>query len=101
MIKVTRAPSHPGELLKDELEDLGITVTKAATDLQISRNLLHGILAGRKPIRPDTAVKIGKYLGNGGGLWLRMQAAYDLYHTEKASASIVRHIPEAARIESR
>ncbi len=95
MIKVTRSPTHPGELLRDEIDELDITVTQAAEDLKISRSLLHGILAGRKSITPETAVKIGKYIGNGGGLWLRMQVAYDLYHAEKSMTKVVRQIPEA------
>jgi len=95
-MKTNRAPTHPGKLLKGELEEMEISVTQAAKDLDISRNLLHGILAETKPISSESAVKIGKYLGNGGGLWSRMQAAYDLYQAEKKMVKTVKQIPAAA-----
>ena len=96
MIKVTRRPTHPGEILKDELDELKITVKQAAEDLNMSRNLLHGILAARKPISPESAVKIGKYIGNGPELWSRMQMAYDVYEAEANLADIVDQIPRAS-----
>ena len=88
--------SHPGEVLAETLEDLEITVTKAAKDLGISRQILSGILNGKRSITPEMAVRIGKYLGNGAEIWARMQTNYDLRQAETALRATLRQIPNVA-----
>ena len=91
------APSHPGALLAEELEALDIRVSKAARDLGVSRQILSAIVNCRRPVTAEMAVRIGKYIGNGSGLWLRMQANHDLWNAELKMKSEVRKIrPPAA-----
>jgi addiction module HigA family antidote len=91
-------PVHPGELLKKEvLPALGLTVTEAARRLRVSRQMLHGILAGTRSISPEMALRIGKFVGNGPGLWIRMQEEYDLWHAESKLAAELRRIQTAKR----
>jgi addiction module HigA family antidote len=78
-----RCPSHPGEVILDMLEDLDYSKSAIARMLGISRQQLHAILAARKPVSPDIAARLGKLFGNGPGLWLRLQAAYDAWHAER------------------
>jgi addiction module HigA family antidote len=78
-----RCPSHPGEVLEDILPALGKPKAEIARLLGISRQMLYDITAGRKPISPTIAAKIGKLVGNGPAIWLRMQAAYDAWHAER------------------
>lgn len=78
-----RQPTHPGAILREDvLPDLGISVSALARALYVSRQTVHGILNESKPITPNTALRLGKFIGNGPGVWLRMQEAYDLYVTE-------------------
>ena len=78
-----RPPVHPGEILREDvLKSLGLTVSEAARRLGVSRQQLHRILACTHPITIEMALRIGKFAGNGPGLWLRMQQAYDLWHVE-------------------
>ena len=78
-----RSPVHPGEILREDvLPTLGLSVSEAARRLGISRQRLHRVLACTHPITTDMALRIGKFAGNGPGLWLRMQQVYDLWHTE-------------------
>jgi addiction module HigA family antidote len=84
LLALRRPPSHPGALVADELEELGMTVTAAARHLHISRGHLHRILAGTSPVSGEVAVRLGRMFGNGPGLWARMQLAYDLWHAERA-----------------
>jgi addiction module HigA family antidote len=87
-------PAHPGAILKDDvLPALDVTVTQAARELGISRQTLHRLLAGRIGVSPEMAVRLGCYLGNGPDLWLRMQAAYDLWHARRRLGEAVRRIP--------
>ena len=78
-----RPPVHPGEILREDvLKSLHLTVSEAARRLGVSRQQLHRILASTHPITIEMALRIGKFAGNGPGLWLRMQQAYDLWHAE-------------------
>ncbi|PRX08530.1 UNVERIFIED_ORG: addiction module HigA family antidote [Martelella mediterranea] len=80
-----RCPSHPGELLRETvIPATGKSISEIARLLGISRQQLHAILAERKPVSPEVAVRLGKLFGNGAGLWLRMQSAYDTWHAERS-----------------
>ena len=82
-----RAPVHPGEILREDvIKSLGLSVSEAARRLGVSRQQLHRILACTHPISTEMALRIGKFAGNGPGLWLRMQQAYDLWHAENRLA---------------
>ena len=95
-IHPNRCPTHPGELLREDvLPALGLTVSEAARKLRISRQGLHRVLAGRMTVTPEMAVRLGKFCGNGPGLWLRMQAAFDLWHAERRMKDELRRIPPA------
>jgi addiction module HigA family antidote len=79
-----RPPVHPGEILREDvLKNIGLSVSETARRLGVSRQQLHRVLAGTHPITPEMALRIGKFAGNGPGIWLRMQQAYDLWHTEQ------------------
>jgi antitoxin HigA-1 len=89
-----RTPTHPGAILREDvLPALRVTVTDAARQLGISRQALHAILAERAGISAEMAVRLGKFCGNGPGLWLRMQQAHDLWKAEQAMADVVKRIP--------
>jgi addiction module HigA family antidote len=89
-----KSPPHPGELVGDNLEELGISVTAAAKGLGITRQQLHNIIAGRSAIMPEMAVKLEKALGSTADTWLRMQMNYDLAQIRKRGAiNIKRFVP--------
>jgi addiction module HigA family antidote len=94
---VKREPTHPGEILREDvLPALRMSVSQAARELGVSRQLLHRILAGRAPVTPEMAVRLGKWAGNGPALWLGMQQAFDLWHAEQALGAEVERIPRHA-----
>ncbi|HKG00055.1 MAG TPA: HigA family addiction module antitoxin [Xanthobacteraceae bacterium] len=89
-----RCPTHPGELLREDvIPATGKTKTEISGLLGISRQHLYDILEERKPVSPSVAVRLGKLFGDGAGPWLRMQAAYDTWHVERALASELKKIP--------
>ena len=89
-----RQPTHPGEVLREDvLPALGLSVSEAARQLRVSRQTLHRILAGTSAVTPEMAVRLGKFCGNGPGLWLRMQEAYDLWHAERRLIKELDKIP--------
>lgn len=80
----SRVPTHPGFLLADTvIPATGRTKAEIARLLSISRQQLYAILDEKAPVSPAVAVKLGKLFGNGPGLWIRMQAAYDVWQAEQ------------------
>lgn len=80
-----RCPTHPGELLREDvLPEVKKSKAEVSRLLGISRQHLHDILAERKPVSPEVAVRLGKLFGNGAGLWIRMQGAYDEWQASRA-----------------
>lgn len=72
-------PSHPGELVRDEiLPAFGLTVSAAADKLRITRPNLHRFLSGKAALSPELALKIEKAFGTSAQLLLSMQANFDL-----------------------
>ena len=87
-------PAHPGAILREDvLPALRMTVLDAARHLRISRQTLHRILAEKAAVTPEMALRLGKFCGNGPGLWLRMQDAYDLWRAERALRDELAEIP--------
>ena len=77
-------PPHPGEILREDvLPELNISVTEAAAALNVARVTLSRVLNGRAAISADMALRLGAWLGNGAEVWLRMQAAYDLWQARQ------------------
>jgi addiction module HigA family antidote len=92
--RLKREPTHPGEILREDvLPALRMNVSQAARELGVSRQLLHRILAGRAPVTPEMAVRLGKWAGNGPALWLGMQQAFDVWHAEQALGAELERIP--------
>jgi addiction module HigA family antidote len=79
-----RCPAHPGALLREDvIPATGKTKAEIARLLGISRQHLYDILEERKPVSPAVAVRLGKLFGDGAGVWIRMQGAYDGWHAER------------------
>ena len=96
-----RPPIHPGEIMREDvLPALGLSVTEAARRLGVSRQQLHRVLACTHPITTETALRIGKLAGNGPGLWLRMQQAYDLWRVEQRLKDELATIEPAESVNS-
>ena len=80
------------------LPALGLSVSEAARRLGVSRQQLHRVLACTHPITAEMALRIGKLAGNGPGLWLRMQQAYDLLHLEQRLENELARIKPATSV---
>jgi addiction module HigA family antidote len=77
-------PTHPGELLSEVvIPATGKSKSEIARLLGVSRQTLYDILNQKQPVTPTIAVRLGKLFGDGAGVWIRMQAAYDTWHAER------------------
>jgi addiction module HigA family antidote len=71
-------PVHPGEILKETLEDLGISMNRLAQALHVPANRISGIVAGQRAITGETALRLARYFTTTAGYWIGMQAQFDL-----------------------
>jgi addiction module HigA family antidote len=73
-------PPHPGEIIRKLcLEPLGLTVTRAAKGLGLSRKTLSQLLNGKAGVSPEMAIRLGKAFGGSPESWLQQQSQYDLW----------------------
>jgi antitoxin HigA-1 len=82
-------PPHPGLSVKhDCIEALGLTVTRAAEVLGVTRQTLNDLVHCRKGISPEMAIRLDMAFGGGADTWIRLQAAYDLAQARRNADSI-------------
>jgi addiction module HigA family antidote len=83
------APAHPGEIVRhDCLEPLGLSVTRAAQVLGVSRKALDNLVNGRAGVSPEMAVRLSAAFGGSPRVWINLQAAYDYAQVRKREAEI-------------
>lgn len=88
--------SHPGRLLKRELEARGLSANRLALDIGVPSERVTDILNGRRSITADTAVRLGLYFGNGASFWIGLQSRYDIARVERdRGAEIARRVRPA------
>ena len=78
------APMHPGEVLADLLAECGMSVHGLAMALRVPANRIGAIVKGQRGITGDTALRLGRYFGTSGQMWMNLQATYDLEVAEDA-----------------
>ena len=71
-------PIHPGELLRDELSEIGVSLNELARALRVPMNRISAIVNGKRSITVDTAMRLARYFGTSAQFWLNLQNAYDL-----------------------
>ena len=73
-----RPAIHPGEILADELTELGVTPTELSRQINVPPNRVTQIIHGRRGITGDTALRLGHWFGTSAQFWLNLQSAYDI-----------------------
>ena len=73
-------PIHPGEIVRHEcLEPLGLTVTRAAQGLGVTRQALSDLVNGKSGVSVEMAIRLSRAFGSSPETWLGMQMAHDLW----------------------
>jgi antitoxin HigA-1 len=76
-------PVHPGRVLKRELAARGLSANRLALELKVPSGRITDILNGKRGISPETALRLGRFIGNSARFWLNLQAAYELAVAER------------------
>ena len=78
----TKWPVHPGAILREELETRRLSGTALALKLRIPPQRVNDVIAGRRSLTAETALRLARYFGNDAAFWLNLQTAYDLAQVE-------------------
>jgi len=89
-------PIHPGEILREEMEELQLSARQLATALHVPPNRITGILNEQRAVTADTALRLARFFGTTPEFWMNLQAAYELRqtrfaHGEKISKEVQHH----------
>jgi len=71
-------PVHPGQLLRDELEEIGVSLNELGRALRVPMNRIGAIVNGKRSIAVDTAMRLARYFGTSPRYWLNLQVLYEL-----------------------
>ncbi len=78
-------PVHPGEILREELEELEMSANAFAEALNVPANRISAILKGQRGVTADTALRLSRYLGTSPHVWLNLQKTFELRVAELES----------------
>lgn len=95
-----RPSTHPAEVIRSGIDALGQTPNQVALAIGMSRSGLGLVLNQKRPVTPDTALRVATYFGTGYGgarLLLDMQTDHDLYHAHRALAGALKEIKRVPR----
>jgi len=86
--EMRRRPTHPGYVVRMELEELGMSITEAAERLGVSRPTLSELTNENRSVSPRMALKLGRFFGNGTELWLNLQTRCDRWKVEHDAGAL-------------
>ena len=89
-------PVHPGQILRDELDELGLSANALSKALDVPVNRITMILGGQRGVSADTALRLGRYFGTTPQVWLNLQKTWELRRAEIARGREI-----AARVKPR
>jgi antitoxin HigA-1 len=91
---MARTPIHPGEILADELKEIGLSAAQLARTLDVPANRISQILAGKRSVSADTALRLARYFGTGPDIWMNLQKTYELDLARRQFGNALRRIPQ-------
>ena len=91
---MARTPIHPGEILADELDETGLTAKRLADVIKVPPNRLYQLVAGKRRMTADTALRLSQYFGMSADFWMNLQSAYELDLAREQSGKAIQRIPK-------
>ena len=89
----TRTPIHPGEILSDELQELNLSAAELARNLDVPPNRITQIMAGKRAMTADTALRLARYFGMSAEFWINLQKIYELDLARKEQGASIARLP--------
>jgi len=91
---MARTSIHPGEILADELSEIGISSAELGRTLRVPANRISQIIAGKRAISADTALRLARYFGTTPDFWMNLQKTYELDLARQSLGKVLSHLPQ-------
>ncbi|MBX9458584.1 MAG: HigA family addiction module antidote protein [Rhizobium sp.] len=88
-----RPAIHPGEILSEELQEVGVSPTELARQIDVPANRISQIVNGKRSITGDTALRLGHWFGTSAQFWLNLQSSYELRLAEQQAGEEISRLP--------
>lgn len=93
---MAQTPIHPGEILADELHELGMPAAELARLLEVPPNRISQIIAGKRAVTADTALRLARWFGTSAEIWLNLQKTYELDRARAELGEALGRLPQRA-----
>lgn len=90
---MARTPIHPGEILAEELEELGISPTELSRQIRVPANRISQIINGKRAVTGDTALRLAHWFGTNPQFWMNLQALYDVRLAQQEAGTEIKSLP--------
>jgi antitoxin HigA-1 len=88
-----RRPVHPGEILSEELGELGVSPTELARQIEVPPNRISQIINGKRDVSADTALRLAHWFGTSAQFWTNLQNQFDLAVAEERAGDAIAALP--------
>jgi addiction module HigA family antidote len=90
-------PTHPGEILREELDERGISMNRLSRDIRVPLSRISLIVNGKRAMTPDTALRLERYFGAEAQFWMNLQTNFDLEIAKRGLSRIRQEVIPADR----
>jgi len=90
---MARTPIHPGEVLAEELEELGVSPTELSRQIRVPANRISQIINGKRAVTGDTALRLAHWFGTNPQFWMNLQALHDVRLAEREAGREIKALP--------
>ena len=98
---MARTAIHPGEHLAEELDELGLSATELARQIDVPVNRITAIINGQRGVTADTALRLGHWFGTSAEFWLNLQSIYELRRARAEVGTRVEKLPRLREAKRR
>jgi antitoxin HigA-1 len=88
-----RTPIHPGAILADELIEIGMSAAELARQIEVPANRISQLVAGKRSMTADTALRLAQYFGMSADFWMNLQKMYELDRARQDTGTALTHLP--------
>ena len=90
---MARTPIHPGEILAEELEEIGVSPTELSRQVRVPANRFSQIINGKRAITGDTALRLAHWFGTSPQFWMNLQTLYDVRIAKQKAGTEIKALP--------
>lgn len=90
---MARTPIHPGEILAEELQTIGVSPTELSRQIRVPPNRISQIINEKRAVTGDTALRLARWFGTSPHFWMNLQTSFDLLTAEQTTGREIKSLP--------